>query len=112
MLTRAALQHHFSQEQILLLLTAGVYFKTADAATVNQFIQEKTIDWQGFSRLCRQHGVTAFVYQVWVNHSIMIPEPIAREFKQHVLLVNMTGLKMAAVQKPLYGNLLSSMVFR
>jgi hypothetical protein len=78
MLPPEKLTKQFIPEQVLLVLLARLYFKRADTATVQLFIDNARINWDLFYNLIKSHQVRPFVYSVITSHRLSTaPEFIA-----------------------------------
>lgn len=63
----------YSNEQLLVLLIARVYFSTSGVSEVNDFVSSHGINWQLVYEIARSHRIRPFLYHVIHSAGVNVP---------------------------------------
>lgn len=82
MLPLTELRALYSNEQVLLILFARLYFSTAEPAEVAAFIAEQSVNWKAFYKLAREHGMRPFTWYIIDKFSLEAPAEYTATIKE------------------------------
>lgn len=97
MLPLQELKRLYSNEQILLLLLARLYFSTATASEVNGFIRQHSIDWNKAYAVARAHSIRPFTSYAISTHQIEVPADFAERLQQDYRIAMMNNMQLSVI---------------
>jgi hypothetical protein len=97
MLPLQELKRLYSNEQVVLVLLARLYFSTATQSEVAAFIQHHPIDWELAYKIARAHGVRPFTFYAIDQHNIEV-HPVFREKLQKDYRIAMMNTVQLSLQ--------------
>jgi len=75
MLKIAQLKSIYTNEQILIILLARLYFSKCQSTDVDEYIEKQTINWELFYEIVNLHNIRPFIYHtISKNHIKTCPE--------------------------------------
>ncbi|RAJ80155.1 putative nucleotidyltransferase-like protein [Chitinophaga dinghuensis] len=91
MLHTDQLKRLYTDEQILIILLARLYFGTGNEEQVNHFLEQGNIDWSLFYHEISRHDIKGFVYHTVTDYKISIDAGIYDTLKKDVMGIILLG---------------------
>lgn len=95
MLPLQELKHLYSNEQVLLVLLARVYFSTATPSAVNDFIRQQPIDWELAYKTARAHSLRPFISYIIAEHNIDVQPAFREKLQQDYRIAMMNNVQIS-----------------
>ena len=97
MLPLQQLKQLYSNEQVLLVLLARLYFSTATPEEVQDFIRQHPPDEKRLYSIARAHRLRPFIYSILTRHCIPVSSHLAAKLQQDYRIASMRNMQLSAI---------------